>query len=1007
MLVKKRSIFLRILVATLLPLCLIYSVTLFSINGIVRDKTSRIIQDMTMLYTEQVSSHMETKLDNLTSSLDVFCEDIQDIDPSDWDAEKQASKSLKSFFKTLPAHGMWFTFNIGAFSEDKRFSRAYLKDETLLYETTLSTNQGLIFDQMQQSNKSIFFTNRKFLIEQTSGDFGTIYRPIERNGKQIGFAGIEIFYEDIFSFIKNIKVFEGNSKISIVSLDGKIIHSNNDDKTITTIPLPDREILENSFITKNGIVSRVASTESEAERFIWLSPISLGKESFPFLLAIELPAKLLYLHAVRSTQEVLILSVFGLLLLVASIFFATRGIAKAIRATTKIANRIASGSIEDLSIVQHEMESVGTSTEIDIMNTALKKMMSGLLQMHELELQSVAAEIKHGKLVAQSKAKMEFFASMSHEIRTPMNAISGLSDILLADKLNPQQREQIKDIKISADSLIKIVGDILDISKIDAGKLTLNPSHFNFQALLDNVSSLSKMMAQDKGLEFSYQPELLLPLCLFGNEVRLRQILLNVIGNAIKYTPTGRVSFSVSDEGAVLHFVVADTGIGMKEESLELIFEAFAQASETQTKHIQGTGLGLSITKNLVHMMDGQISVTSVYGEGSTFHVVIPKILGDKNALVSPLENMGNFYAPRAKILAVDDNRVNLNVVSGLLAISGIICDTATGGLQAISLMQENDYDLIFMDHMMPDMDGFETTQRIRELGEKYVSDTLPIIALTANVFIGTENTLTEKGFNGLLTKPIEQHKLIEALKKWLPEQRWEERPDGDKTPTSALVGEDLSLLLQQAAELKGLDITVGLERVAGQQAVFEVSLKLASGQLVQSLESLRIAAEDHDLTRIHAEAHSLKGCLANIGAMPLSEQARLLESAAKEGDAEYCDINLSQFAEKTQRFAHRLSDLFVLDSLDEAQAALPEGDLQALKACLERLSIAITNYDFDEATALLEPLWQVAWPSEISQHLDAVKAALQRFDYDGAQQLIADILDVVAQLSASSAKPH
>lgn len=987
---SKNGIFVRILLATMVPLCLIYSLTFFSINGIIREKTSKIILDTTLLYTDQVAKHIETKIDNLTNVLNVFVDELQKIDPTLRNADEEANQSLLSFLKTLPAHGMWFDFSPSAQRNGQRLSNGYMKHGETLDAIKGLENEFLTDLYGNDSGVNVFFAKRKFFVKDHDGTLGSIYRPILRDQKVVGIAGIEILYEDFFSSVRAVKSFEGYSKISLVSLDGKVLYSQSRDASETVAGWPNEEMLKKSAQDKAGFVSHLTSSQGEKNRFIWISPISAGSQNPPFFLALELPAEFVYQQAFRSTQAILVISILGFLLLAVSLFFATRVIVRAIEATTEIANRIASGTIDDLARIQGEMEHPATSTEIDVMNAALKKMMAGLLQMHKLEIQSVASGVEREKLIAQGRAKMEFFADMSHEIRTPMNAISGLSDILLADKITNSQREHIKDIKISAEALIKIVGDILDISKMDVGKLTLKPTHFNFLSMLDNVSSLAKMMAQEKGLKFSYQPESPLPLCLFGDEIRFRQILLNLIGNAVKYTPKGRLSLVIAEQEERLHFIVSDTGIGMKPESLAIIFEAFSQVNDRQTKYIQGTGLGLSITKNLVQMMGGEIHVTSTYGEGSSFHVLLPKVLGDESALTVSADNLSDFYAPSAKILVVDDNKINLNVASGLLAILGINSDTALSGIEAISLVQENDYDLVFMDHMMPDMDGFETTTRIRALGDRYEISRLPIVALTANVFIGNEERLTKKGLNGLLTKPIEASKLIEVLKKYLPTERWEDRPP-DITPDN---GHELSPLLQQALKIRELDVSLGLERVADQQAVFEKSLKLAGEQLTQSLENLKTARVEQDIVRFHTEVHGLKGCLANIGAMPLAQLARELETAAKEMDWPYCEQNMDPFVERTQLFAKALSHLCALEAPKRPKSL---GDTQALMSCLETLSAAIASYDYEGALSLLESLEKVQWSDDIRSKLDVFRDALDHFDYERAQQNIETLLDQLA----------
>ncbi len=315
-----------------------------------------------------------------------------------------------------------------------------------------------------------------------------------------------------------------------------------------------------------------------------------------------------------------------------------------------------------------------------------------------------------------------------------------------------------------------IINDILDISKLESGKLTLEESDFDFRDLLENIWAMGEYLSAPNSLEFVSDFADNLHACLRGDDVRLRQILLNLLSNACKFTSEGTVTFSVTAGESSLRFVGADTGPGISPEETLSLFEPFKRLDTTRNRKIQGTGLGLSICKNLVDLMGGAISVESEYGRGSVFTVVLPLVPGDECGMRQTGETGRTEYAPGVRVLIVDDNEINLSVAEGLLTdLYGIACDLADSGAVALEMVAAADYTLIFMDHMMPDMDGIETTRRIRALGGKLAK--IPIIALTANAVKGTREAMLASGIDDYLTKPIKVDELDAILARWIPDE--------------------------------------------------------------------------------------------------------------------------------------------------------------------------------------------------------------------------------------------
>jgi signal transduction histidine kinase/ActR/RegA family two-component response regulator len=365
------------------------------------------------------------------------------------------------------------------------------------------------------------------------------------------------------------------------------------------------------------------------------------------------------------------------------------------------------------------------------------------------------------------QAKTQFLSMMSHEIRTPMNAIIGISEILLSDPaLADSPRRYVTDIKTAGTALLSIINDILDLSKLELGKMSLTSVDYNLKDLLVNLQTMTGFLVADKNISVRFEIPQDLPRFQKGDDVRLRQVLLNIIGNAIKFTSAGSVTIKASSDERQLVFEVADTGIGIKSADLPFLFEAFNQLDATRNRHIKGTGLGLAVSKYLVELMGGTITVDSVYGEGSVFRVTIPRIDGVKPKLSKKAKSSLDFGGA-VQALVVDDNELNLRVASGLLEIHGIKSDKAASGPEALELVAKSAYQLIFMDQMMPEMDGLETTAKIRAMGGRLKE--VPIIALTANAMAGARETLISAGMNDFLAKPIQRDELSAILAKWVP----------------------------------------------------------------------------------------------------------------------------------------------------------------------------------------------------------------------------------------------
>ena len=512
------------------------------------------------------------------------------------------------------------------------------------------------------------------------------------------------------------------------------------------------------------------------------------------------------------------------------------------------------------------------------------------------------------EVVRANEAKSQFLANMSHEIRTPINGILGMDSVLLKECHDENLREYAKNIQSAGQSLLSIINDILDISKIESGKMEILTIRYQLFSVLNDCYNLTKIKLQNKPVSFIMQINEKLPSWLYGDEVRIRQIINNFLSNAVKYTKEGNITFELdfeekTDEQILLVITVRDTGIGIKEEDLGKLFESFTRIEEKRNRNIEGTGLGLNLTKNLVNLMGGEVFAESTYGKGSCFTAKIPQKIAD----AKPMGDFGkryqqylstsdddklSFLAPDAKILVVDDVTMNLKVVEGLLKATKIQIDTAVSGSECLECVKTTPYQMIFLDHMMPEMDGLETLEHMKNLADNPNAQT-PVIMLTANAIVGAKEEYIEAGFTDYLTKPIRETELLEMILKYLPKelvcenggQGIEKSQDAQDMEQPEAGGEGAEPL-QRLEQLEGLDVKTGLTYCMNEEDFYiEMLQEFLQADKASQLKHF-LAEEDWDNYR--TTVHALKSTSLTIGAAHLSGEAKALEMAAKEGNMDY-----------------------------------------------------------------------------------------------------------------------
>lgn len=578
----------------------------------------------------------------------------------------------------------------------------------------------------------------------------------------------------------------------------------------------------------------------------------------------------------------------------------------------------------------------------------------------ELDIARKDAEDAKNEAESANKAKSAFLASMSHEIRTPINGVLGMNAIIMKETDDQKILEYARNIDSAGNGLLSLINDILDFSKIESGRMDIVPVEYKLSDVLSDAYNMVFIRAKDKGIDLFFENNPTIPNDLHGDEVRVRQIIVNLLTNGIKYTEEGMVMLTadwerIDERNIDLVISVKDTGIGIKKSSIDKLFDAFSRVDQKRNRNIEGTGLGLKITKQFLDLMGGTISVDSVYGAGSVFTVRIPQevisetTLGDYSkythiATDEERVNYNDFKAPNANILVVDDVDINLKVIKGLLKDTEVMIDTANSGQECIDKIQEKTYDIIFLDHMMPNMDGVETLAVMKTMNTVF-NPNIPVVMLTANAIQGAKEEYLEAGFTDYLSKPVREDEIKGMMLKYLPkdvivkdsksnpsqaEEKVEERFDNVKIELSvssdkegagvgdvegdSSVEEELDLFPKTDLEkrFKFLDVNTGLQYCMQSEEFYESIVR--EFRNTSKYEEIQFAYDDADLHNYTVLVHGVKSSAQTIGANKVSEMAKGLEFAAKSEDVEYLKENHYSF----MRLYGEL-----LDNLDEVYGGL------------------------------------------------------------------------------------
>ncbi|MDR1688432.1 MAG: response regulator [Clostridiales bacterium] len=706
----------------------------------------------------------------------------------------------------------------------------------------------------------------------------------------------------------------------------------------------------------------------------------------------------------------------------------------------------------------------------------------------------------------ENKSKSSFLARMSHEIRTPLNAVLGMSELILREDIPHNIYEHALNIKQSSTNLISIINDILDYSKIESGKLDIVVTRYELSSLINDVVSIIRMRLIEKPIKLVVNIDAIVPNHLFGDEVRIRQILINILSNAVKYTNEGFIALDVYGtmrETDIFDFVfdIADSGIGIKEEDMGKLFGDFVQVDKVMNKGTEGTGLGLAITRNLCRAMGGDITVKSVYGEGSIFTAKLTqtyenytKFASVKNpsekqvilyetrlayaqSIAKTIKNLGvsctivhnqsafyeelkrasytycfvssflyssarnifqklkteskivlitefgevvtvkcdrviqmpahcvqianalndiientvahagadtdtRFIAPSVRVLIVDDIATNLKVAEGLMAPYEMQVETCNSGFEAIERVKANRYDIVFMDHMMPGMDGIEASERIRAIEDDtgYVKE-MPIIALTAVAVSGVKEMFLQNGLNDFLAKPIEVAKLDAILDKWVPREKRKKFIKRKKEEKGSQI------------IIEGIDTKVGLAMTGGNLDTYMKVLDIFYKDCIEKMEEIKKALDSNDIYLYTTYVHAMKSASANVGALEVSELAKNLETAGKNEDVLFIKENNGEFFQRLNGIVKSLA--VVLNKTEEKTEGAEEqtDDTARLTEDLTTLKNALDEMDMSTIDAMVADLENLKWSAATKSAISEISHAIIMFEYDTATELIDKLL--------------
>lgn len=718
-------------------------------------------------------------------------------------------------------------------------------------------------------------------------------------------------------------------------------------------------------------------------------------------------------YSLRSTAfSVKLAMLISIIVIPLAIFvnrYAQRRIARPIRTLSKAVTGIYNSNDTNIDANVAEVHNLHISTgdEIEELYHAVDLTIYRLMEYIDLvkARQNIEDQLNIEK--SANEAKSRFLSNISHEIRTPINAVLGFDEMILRESNDSTVIQYAKDIQSSGKTLLALINDVLDFSKIEAGKLEIIPVEYELRSLINDVVNMARVRAEDKNLEMIVNVEEEIPHVLYGDEVRIKQCIINIVTNAIKYTEVGSVTIDItyknieaeSSEDAfeenkiLLEVKVTDTGIGIKEEDIDKLSGAFERIDEKRNRTIEGSGLGINIVNSLLSLMDSKLEVKSQYGKGSEFSFAIVQKVVD----VEPIGNFSEayneavkdahdyhetFHAPDAKILVVDDTKTNLTVVEGLLKKTQIVVDTATSGMEALDLVTKNRYDIIFLDHRMPEMDGIQTFHAMEELSGNLNKKT-PVIALTANAISGSREMYFKEGFTNYMSKPVDPIKLEDMIMSYLPSFKVSRPGDKDFVSNEEEEKETDKEAMQDILKVSGVDIETAIARCGSPEVAIEVmkDFKLAIDERASLIEKYEAEGNIKNYT---IYVHGLKSSARAIGAIDLADQAEYLEQCGNDENVEEIKKLTPELLELYRSYNTKLSSLTQEEDNDK-----PEIDVSELESAYASIKEFVSASYFDSADDIMKMLEDYRIPQEYASKHSEIKRLMGAVDRDGLLNIL------------------
>lgn len=638
-------------------------------------------------------------------------------------------------------------------------------------------------------------------------------------------------------------------------------------------------------------------------------------------------------------------------------------------------------------------------------------------QVEEIEQQNKLLMQAKEEAQAANIAKTKFLANMSHEIRTPINTVLGMDEMIIREAEQKEIVDYAVDIQNAGNTLLAIINDILDFSKIESGKLEIKEKEYDFASLIHDTSLMASFKAEEKSIDFIMSVDNNLPSRLYGDDARIRQVLDNLLTNGIKYTKAGFVQLVVRGERhenkVRLYFEVIDTGIGIKQEDIPRLFNEFDRIDETANRDVAGTGLGLNITSELVSLMGGKLEVRSEFGKGTNMFFTLEQTIINEEPIGNLEERVRQrnlnknkdkyrlvFEAPEANVLVVDDNEMNRRVFKSLLKKTKINVDEADGGIQCLEMIQKKHYDIIFLDHMMPNMDGIQTFHAMETL-EGHLCKGTPVVVLTANAVEGAREMYLNEGFDNYMSKPVVADKLENMIQELLPSHMVhmvEFNPDEQLESVELKMNTPKEI--SDIGQIDGVDLDYAFYRLQDLDVLmttiheFYRMVYVEADNLKELYEKLD---EEGNLELYRIKVHAMKSSAALIGAMQLSGVAKTLEYAARDGKTDVIKALTEPFLEEWREYRERLKP--IVEGSDDEKKGEPEGaviDPDVIRGLLSGIDISLQIMDVDKADELMEKLQSYRFTSDIEVEIDKLSGLVVNLEIEKITEQVNKISEML-----------